>query len=97
MIFGREGEIRHIAVTAMHECMTNTLRHAGGDEVYVKAIRDKQGVILTITNNGSNKTERVTEKGGLKSLRIMVEKYGGTMQITATDGFMLKISLPVSF
>lgn len=97
MIFGREGEIRHIAVTAMHECMTNTLRHAGGDEVYVNAIRDKQGVILTITNNGSNKTERVTEKGGLKSLRSMVEKYGGTMQITATDGFMLKISLPVSF
>lgn len=85
-------DTKHIFITAIHECMTNTLRHAGGDEIYIEYSYDK-GNTLIITNNGKPPSAGIREKGGLKSLRDMVEKTGGSMSVSSDSGFMLKIEL----
>ena len=88
-----DSDERHIFVTAIHECLTNTLKHAGGDELYITYETEGAGRRLSISNNGRAPEGPVLEKGGLKSLRSMVEKYGGSMEISADQGFMLRIIL----
>lgn len=86
--------VRHIVATAMHECLTNTIRHAGGDTLYVDVDNKPDSYRLVYTNNGSVPGAPVIERGGLNSLRDLVEQAGGTMQITVTDQYMLIIELP---
>ena len=85
---------RHIAATAMHECLTNTIRHAGGDTLYVEVNKGPDSYRLVYTNNGNAPDAPISEKGGLNSLRNLVERAGGTMQITVTDRYILMIELP---
>lgn len=85
---------RHIAATAMHECLTNTIRHAGGDTLYVEVENWPGSYRIKYTNNGTVPDVPISEKGGLNSLRNLVEQSGGTMQITITDRYMLIIELP---
>ena len=85
---------RHIVATAMHECLTNTIRHAGGDTLYVEVENRPDSYRLVYTNNGTVPEEPISEKGGLNSLRNLVEQADGTMQITVTDQFRLIIELP---
>ena len=104
---------KHIIATAIHECFTNTVRHAKGDMLRINVIDEgrekatekeavverltgtkKAGEILVVfTNNGEKPTGPIVEKGGLASLRSMVEATGGTMEIGFENGFELSISL----
>lgn len=84
---------RHIVATAMHECLTNTIRHAGGDTLYVEIENRPDCYRILYTNNGTSPTAPIYEKGGLNSLRDLVEQAGGRMQITVTRGYTLIIEL----
>lgn len=85
---------RHIVATAMHECLTNAIRHAGGDTLYVEAMNKPESYVLVYANNGAVPDAPISEKGGLNSLRDLVEQAGGTMKITVTDNYALIIELP---
>lgn len=89
-----DGHSRHIVATAMHECLTNTIRHAGGDTLFVEVNEAANAYRIVYTNNGTVPDAKISEKGGLSSLRDLVERAGGTMQITITDQYMLIIELP---
>ena len=84
----------HIVATAMHECLTNTIRHAGGDTLFVEVDNRPDAYRIVYTNNGTVPDEPISEKGGLNSLRNLVEHAGGTMQIAVTDQYTLIIELP---
>lgn len=95
---------KHIIATAIHECFTNTVRHAKGDLLNINVIEndsrdnyyDEKNQYLTVifTNNGEQPKENIIERGGLSSLRSLVEGAGGTMRIDISNGFELRISLP---
>lgn len=88
-----ENPKKHIVATAIHECFTNTLRHAGGDTLYID-ITDNNGEMCAVfTNNGAQPKEQIVEKGGLLSLRKLVEEAGGTMAISIDPMFTLKINV----
>ena len=109
-----ENPAKHIVATAMHECLTNTLKHAGGDEMRIRirkgsfvgdefadefgadyrALVGEQGYLLEITNNGKIPEREIKEKGGLASLRQLVESAGGSMRISLGDRFTLSLLLP---
>lgn len=98
-----EGEPnKHIIATAIHECFTNTLRHAKGDLLRIQVIDSsddsenigEKNVVVIFTNNGEKPSGEITEKGGLASLRSMVEGIGGAMKISTSNGFELRICLP---
>jgi len=86
-----EKEAKEVIALALHECLTNTFRHAGGDTVYVEVRRTGLGRIVTFTNNGNPPEDRVVERGGLKSLRKAAEDAGFTMILEQENRFVLKI------
>ena len=75
---------REILTAAIHECLTNTVKHAGGDKLYCTVRSDETFVSAQLRNNGRQPTGEIQETGGLGNLRYTVESAGGTMKITST-------------
>ncbi len=86
---------KNLLVLAMRECLMNTIRHAGGDTVFVQIEKKKTFFIIEITNNGQIPKIPITEGGGLSSLRKKMERVGGEMSITIVPRFCLKLKIPV--
>lgn len=74
-----------VIAAAVHECLTNTVRHGGGDTLTVRISSDVDSITAALTNNGRLPEGSVCETGGLKSLRDTVEMHEATMEIS-TDG-----------
>lgn len=85
---------RNLVTMAVCECLTNTVRHAGGDEVYVKIDKGSENLAVTVTNNGTPPKSEITPGGGLISLRDKIERFGGTMQLVSLPEFKLTVTLP---
>ena len=88
-----ESQVQKIISTAIRECVTNTFKHAHGDELYVQVTSQTHDYLIRFTNNGDKPSSDVTETGGLKDLRTLVEKSGGTMAITSLPEFILTICI----
>lgn len=86
-----EKNIREIILKAIFECMTNTARHALGDETQVQISSD-QKIMCVITNNGIPPCKEIEETGGLANLRRTVELAGGIMEIQSSPEFRLTIT-----
>ena len=84
----------YLLITAMRECATNVVRHAGGSEMTVCIQSDERCVTAHITNNGAPPAGDITEGGGLSGLRRRVESAGGTMRLKSRPFFALTITLP---
>lgn len=85
---------KHIVATGIHICFTNTIRHAKGDRLFITSIEDERSYTIVYSNNGNQPAEEIQEKNGLQSLREIVEKAGGRMQITSLPSFKLTLILP---
>lgn len=90
-----EKAVKSLLVAAMRECLTNVIRHAGGNTIYVTLEQEPDFVTAQITNNGEAPTETIVEGGGLSSLRRMIEKSGGTMNIQSFPEYKLTVSVPL--
>ena len=89
-----EEKLRALMVAAIYECMTNTVKHADGDEVYVE-IQKKDAVLnIHLTNSGKPPSQIVKETGGLSNLRKIIETASGIMKIESEPRFMLELELP---
>ena len=89
----KEQNSKSILIMAIHECLTNTVKHAGGNELYVKIFKSSTEIMAEITNNGKPPTHTVKESGGLLNLRHTVERAGGSMEIESTPRFVLQVTL----
>lgn len=85
---------KHVVATAIHECLTNTLRHAHGDELTIAAVEREESFVITFSNNGDQPVEPIREKGGLSSLRKLAENAGGSLLISAAPTFSVTLTLP---
>ena len=85
---------KHVAATAIHECFTNTLRHARGNELRVAVTESADDYVIRLTNNGEQPAEPVQERGGLASLRKLAEYAGGSLAITVFPSFTVTLVLP---
>ena len=93
---GRRPESRKgkkIAAKAIIECMTNTIKHARGNEVYVSFKERNRFIEIQITNNGEQPKEEIKEGGGLSSLRLLIEREGGSMKIISFPRFEMNITI----
>lgn len=85
---------RKILIAVIHECLTNTVKHANGNRLYLSVRSEETAVIAELTNNGKQPSEQIKETGGLKNIRYTVEAAGGAMTIKSTPRFMLQVELP---
>jgi hypothetical protein len=79
--------------SALRECLTNTVRHAEGTELYADIC---EGALwtMTLTNNGRIPGGPIVEGSGLNSLRANIEHAGGTMRAAHAPRFALTITVP---
>lgn len=85
---------REILITALHECLTNTVKHAHGSRIFLSIRKDETGVTAELCNDGKPPSDEVKETGGLLNLRFAVECAGGKMSIESKPRFILRIILP---
>lgn len=83
-----------ILANAVFECITNTARHADGDELYITVSDDGAFFTAKISNNGRAPQAEIVEGGGLSSLRRMAEMAGGSMKTESFPRFLLSVSIP---
>lgn len=82
-------EYKNIIDLAVNTCATNIIRYAKGNAMYISF----DGRTVSIKNNGAPPETEITEGGGLKNLRKIVEKSGGKMTVHSTPEFELIIEL----
>ena len=85
---------KHVIATAIHECFTNTIRHAHGTELTIATWEEGDFIHVVIANDGEQPKEEIREKGGLLSLRTLTEYAGGTMTISIDPVFNITLILP---
>lgn len=88
---------KKIVITAILECITNTVKHAKGTHVLVIIKEDNKQIEINITNNGNQPQKEIIEGGGLSSLRTLVEQENGEMYIQSLPIFKLVILLKKEF
>lgn len=91
-------EILSLIITATKECLTNTVKHAKGTVLYLDIQTVTQHGIpyyqIQLQNNGTPPlTNDITEHGGLRNLRRLIEAEGGTMLVKGKPCFQLTILL----
>ena len=86
--------VEELTVAAAKECVTNCIRHAKGNEVYICIIERNDLFDITITNNGTAPSEPIREGSGLSSLRRSIESAGGEMHTAYKPRFALLLTLP---
>lgn len=92
-----DGEIpqnwKPLIEVAIHECLTNTVKHARGRLVQVTVTQDAENDVITLTNDGEPPAGQVRETGGLANLRALIERQGGRMEIESAPVFRLVLRL----
>ena len=84
-------DLRKLIAIAIHECLTNTVKHADGTRLDVDITNVEGTVTAVFTNDGKKPEGEISEKGGLKSLRTAVEKVRGEMELSSDPQFTLTI------
>ncbi|MGN0658625.1 MAG: sensor histidine kinase [Emergencia sp.] len=88
-----EGTERSILIAAVHECLTNTVKHAGGHRLNIAVTVENGMIRAEFTNDGTPPAEAIKETGGLHDLRVTVENAGGIMEIKSVPRFALHIEI----
>ncbi|MBR1599926.1 MAG: ATP-binding protein [Lachnospiraceae bacterium] len=84
-------ELENLCATAIHECLTNTVKHADGSKLFVLFDGDKDCFTFEITNDGKVPDVEIKETGGLHNLRRVVENEALIMEIESLPRFVLRI------
>ena len=88
-----DSEARKIIGMAVHECLTNAVKHARAHTLTVRIRRTGNTQTVTLTNDGLAPTEPIREKGGLSSLRAYLEQHGAMMELESKPAFRLLITI----
>ena len=79
---------------AVREALSNAVMHAGADRLIVSAVSTDRGYHVEISDNGTKPVYSVAEGNGLSNLRKKLEREGGALKVSCTDGVVLIIDLP---
>ena len=86
--------IRDLLAQAVSQCAANTVRHAGGNRLFIRLTEDEGNVTAVFSNNGKAPEGPIAETGGLAVLRKAVEAAEGTMRIESAPIFLLTVTIP---
>ena len=92
--FPEDNDIKQMIVAAATEALTNAIRHADAEKLFIEIDSTKKYYIACISNDGKIPDAPITEGGGLGSLRRRIEKNGGIMSVSWEPEFRLIIKIP---
>ena len=82
---------KELTEIAIHECLTNTVKYAGGHVLDVTIRQDDDAATVELTNDGRPPKGPINETGGLKNLRALAERQGGEMRVEWEPAFRLTL------
>ncbi|MCF7221111.1 sensor histidine kinase [Marilutibacter chinensis] len=90
-------ERAHILLRSTQEIITNTVRHAGAGNLWVKAYRDGDMIVMEARDDGRGASSPVSGNG-LRGMRERLGQYGGDLKIETRPqaGFALRLMLPAT-
>lgn len=90
-----EAAVAHTIFRCVQEALTNAVRHAGAENVYLTIETNGDTVAVTARDDGRGARE-VQDGHGLSGLRERIEAMGGKVEIEAREGagFTLRAHLP---
>lgn len=91
--FEKDSNEEKILLQAIHESLTNAVKHAQAKTLFVTLKKENLHDIIEIRNDGILPKKEILEGGGLFSLRKLVEENLGKMEIVSKDTFLLRIIL----
>ena len=86
-------KIEKLFLDAAAEALTNAVRHAGADKLFMRLYETDTYYQVCFQNNGKLPDGEFTEGGGLGSLRRKVETAGGAMSICCRPVYSLTITM----
>lgn len=89
-----QAETERLFLEAAAEALTNAVRHADARRLSIAFSETDSQYQVTFQNDGRVPENRITEGGGLSSLRRKIEMAGGTMCITCQGQYTLTLSVP---
>ena len=76
---------------AIHECLTNAVKHAKGKNLFVRVSNEGAQTVIALTNDGEPPAAPIVETGGLADLRKLAESRGVAMTVESAPEFCLKL------
>ena len=98
--FEIKGQISTVLYRVFREALTNILRHAQAEQIFIRLSQRLDSVILTIRDNGRGITKKElkgTTSLGLVGIRERIRMVGGTLTIEGKtgSGTLLSIEVPL--
>lgn len=93
---GKIPESRRVSLliySSIREALTNAVRHGGANEITVNISDSDSSYHVVISNNGKQPLNRITEGGGLRNLRSLLEQEGAELTFRYGN-FALDIIIP---
>ena len=99
--FEIKGQISTVLYRVFREALTNILRHAQAEQIFIRLSQRLDSVILTIRDDGRGITKKElkgTSSLGLVGIRERVRMVGGTFTIEGKtgSGTLLSIEVPLT-
>lgn len=86
----------HALIRCAQEAVTNAVRHAHAENLWLQVTRDATGVRLVARDDGSAPPAPAAAGSGLVGMRERVESLGGKLAVKAEAGFTIVAWLPVN-
>lgn len=90
-------ERAHVLLRCTQEIITNAVRHAGAQHLWLTARREGGRIVMNARDDGRGASELVAGNG-LRGMRERVLQHGGTLNIDTHPGagFSLRLILPIA-
>jgi signal transduction histidine kinase len=89
-----DGARAHCVLRCVQEIVTNTIRHAEADNLWLSVQRDERGGIVVQARDDGRGAAAVRPGHGLAGMRERLEEMGGWLQVSAVPVFALSAWLP---
>lgn len=75
----------------IREAVTNAIKHANSNKIYIDITNDSNNTVMIIKNNGRKPKEIIIEHDGIRGMKRRVEKIHGKIFINTQDTFEIKV------
>ena len=92
-------ERAHVLLRCTQEIITNTVRHAGARNLWIKVVRESERIVIDAHDDGiGGQMERILPGNGLRGMRERLAQHGGDLDVSTRhgEGFRLRLWLPVA-
>ncbi len=79
----------------MQESLTNIMKHSTAKTAEINMLRNSQGLEITVSDDGEQLRQKISEGNGLAGIRARVARYGGDARFSSLDGSGFSVALQI--